>query len=116
MAGFFTGIADVVQYLRYSSGFPENNYTINLLAGIAALLMFSSSLSAVIKLYKKRSKKLSVHLAVSSAMAFVLGFMPRTAIGSAVRLDLFIYLGGLGVLALLLVSISAPPDTPDDSP
>lgn len=117
VAGFFTGITDVVQYFRYSRGFPEGNFTMNLLAGIAAFLMFSFSLRAAIGLHRNRSYSPSGSIAISSVMAFVLAFLPRAAIGSAVRPDLFIYLGGLGLLASFFAFISTPsPDTPDNTP
>lgn len=115
IVGFFAGIADIVQYFRYSGAFPESDFTINLLAGLAAFLMPGSSVRAIVLLRGKRNHLWS-SIVISSAMAFVLAFLPRPGIGSAVHPDLFIYMGGLGILALFLVSISDPPDTPDDAP
>ena len=117
VVGFFTGIADVIQYFRYSKGFPESSFTMNLLAAIASLLMFILASGTIIRLRRKSGSRLMSLLAASSAMAFVLAFLPRPPIGSAIRPDLFIYLGGLGALASLLVYLSAsPPDAPDDTP
>ncbi|MCD4709136.1 MAG: hypothetical protein K8S62_15545 [Candidatus Sabulitectum sp.] len=117
VVGFFTGITDFVQYFRYSCGFPESSFTMNLLAGIAAFLMFGFSLKAVMGFRRNSSYPLSGSMLLSSAMAFVLAFLPRPCIGSAIRPDLFIYLGGLGVLASLSVYLSTPsPDTPDNTP
>ncbi|MCK5133304.1 MAG: hypothetical protein KAR40_14275 [Candidatus Sabulitectum sp.] len=117
VVGFFTGITDVIQYFRYSKGFPESSFTTNLLAAIASLLMFILASVTIIRLRRKSGGKLMSLVAASSAMAFLLAFLPRPPIGSAVRPDLFIYLGGLGTLASLLVYLSAsPPDAPDNTP
>ena len=116
VVGFFTGITDAVQYFRYSSAFPGDSFTMNLLAGIAAFFMCAFSVGAIVKLRKNNKGPVQISIAVSTAMAFVPAYLPRAAIGSAVRPDLFVYLGGLGVVALFLFSISAPPDTPDNTP
>ena len=116
VVGFFTGITDVVQYFRYSKGFPHDSFTMNLLAGIAAFLMLAFSVVTIVKLRKKSRGMVQISISASTAMAFVTAYLPRAAIGSAVRPDLFIYLGGLGIMALFLFSISAPPDTPDNTP
>ena len=116
VVGFFTGVTDVVQYFRYSSGFPGDSFTMNLLAGIAAFLMCAFSVGAIVKLRKNSQGMVQISIAVSTAMAFVPAYLPRAAIGSAIRQDLFVYLGGLGIVALLLFSISALPDTPDNTP
>lgn len=117
VVGFFAGIADVVQYFRYRNGFPGSGFTMNLVAGIAALLMCAFSIGSIIKFHKD-FKRLPLSLVmISSAMAFVLAYLPRSPIGSAVNQDLFVYLGGLGLLASLFLYISADsPDTPDNLP
>lgn|GEM_PF-2243558 len=107
IAGFFAGTADIVQYFRYSSEFPESSFVMNLIAGIAAFLMFASSLAATVGAGKLNILLFKCLMLVSSAMAFTLALLPRPAIGSALRPDLFMYLGGLGVLATALSFASA---------
>ena len=117
VVGFFAGIADIVQYFRYSNGFPESNFTMNLIAGIACFLMTGFSIKAIIRFNIKQNGSLWSSIAVSSFIAFVVAFLPRAQIGSAVSLDLFVYLGGLGAMVSLLIFISVnSPDTPDDAP
>lgn len=117
VVGFFAGIADIIQYFRYSSGFPESDFTMNLLAGVAAFLMMGFSVRSIIRFNIKKSGSMWSSTAFASIMAFTVAFLPRAPIGSAVSPDLFIYLGGLGALVSLLIWISVDsPDTPDDSP
>ncbi len=117
VAGFFAGIADIVQYFRYSNGFPESDFTMNLIAGIASFLMTGFSIKAIIRFNIKESGSLWSSVALSSFMAFVVAFLPRAKIGSAVSPDLFVYLGGLGAMVSILIFISLnSPDTPDDLP
>ena len=117
VVGIFAGIADIVQYFRYTQGFPESDFTMNLLAGIASFLMTGFSIKAIIRFNIKKSGSLWSSVALSSFMAFVVAFLPRVKVGSAVSPDLFIYLGGLGAMVSLLIFISvSSPDTPDDSP
>lgn len=108
VVGFFAGIADFVQYFRYRKGFPDSDFTMNLLAGIAAFLMCAFSASSVLRFHKELRRSPLASIAVSSGMAFILAFMPRPLIGSAVSLDLFVYLGGLGSAVLLFLYSSAP--------
>ncbi len=117
VAGFFTGIADVIQYSRYRTGFPETDYAMNLVAGIAAFLMCTFSITSVIRFHQESRRLPQSWIVVSSTMAFVLAFLPRPVIGSAISQDLFIYLGGLGFLASLFLYISAlTPNPPDNLP
>jgi cellobiose-specific phosphotransferase system component IIC len=117
VAGLFAGIADTVQYFRYSRGFPETDFTMNLVAGIAAFLMLAFSAGTAVGLHRHCRKTVLGCMMVSTAAAFLMAFLPRPAVGSAVRLDLFIYLGGLGILATVLFRMSASsPDAPDNTP
>ncbi len=117
VAGLFAGIADTVQYFRYSRGFPETDFTMNLVAGITAFLMLAFSVRTAVGLHHHNTKIVLRSMTASTAAAFLLALLPRPPVGSAVRLDLFIYLGGLGALATILISLSAPsPDTPDNTP
>jgi cellobiose-specific phosphotransferase system component IIC len=114
VAGLFAGIADTVQYSR---GFPETDFTMNLVAGIAAFLMLAFSAGTAVGLHRHCRKSVLGCMMVSTAAAFLMAFLPRPAVGSAVRLDLFIYLGGLGILATVLFRMSASsPDAPDNTP
>jgi cellobiose-specific phosphotransferase system component IIC len=114
VAGLFAGIADTVQYSR---GFPETDFTMNLVAGIAAFLMLAFSAGTAVGLHRHCRKTVLGCMMVSTAAAFLMAFLPRPAVGSAVRLDLFIYLGGLGILATVLFRMSASsPDAPDNTP
>ncbi|MCK5035151.1 MAG: hypothetical protein KAS73_04595 [Candidatus Sabulitectum sp.] len=117
VVGFFTGLTDVTQYFRYSKGFPDHSFTMNLLAGIAALLMLVFSVVAIVKLRKNSRGMVQISIAVSTAMGFVPAYLPRAAIGSAIRQDLFVYLGGLGIMTLFFLFLSdSSPDTPDNTP
>jgi len=117
VAGLFAGAADTVQYFRYSRGFPETDFTMNLVAGIAAFLMLAFSVRTAVGLHRHNTGIVLRCMTASTAAAFLIAFLPRPPIGSAVRPDLFIYLGGLGALATILISLSAhSPDTPDNTP
>ncbi len=116
VVGFFAGITDMVQYHRYSSKFPNINFTINLFAGIGCFLIMLFSIKAFINLRKKTLKPLKTTIGISSVLIFLIAFMPRPEIGSAIRPDLFSYIGGLGLLSYFLISSNIPPNTPPHTP
>jgi len=117
VAGLFAGIADTVLYFRYSRGFPGTDFTMNIVAGIAAFLMLAFSVRTAVGLHRHNTKIVLRFMIAATAAAFLMAFLPRPPIGSAVRLDLFTYLGGLGTLATILFGLSVPsPDAPDNTP
>jgi len=77
VAGLFTGIADTVQYFRYSRGFPETDFTMNLVAGIAAFLMLAFSVRTAVGLRRHNTRIVLRSMTASTATAF----LPRPPIG-----------------------------------
>lgn len=112
VVGLFAGTADIVQYFRYTRGFPALDFSMNLLAGAACFLMFFFSAAAVSCIRKIGRLWFARLIAASTAMACVPAFLQRPPIGSALRPDLFIYLAGLGASTLVLYLLTAPSTNP----
>ncbi len=115
VAGLVAAIVDLVQFFRYSAAFPDGDFSPVATAGAAAVLMFGFSLWGAIAIHRKKRRLTALRLGVSTAMAFLLAFLPRPAIGTGVRTDLFAFLGGLGALGVVLLIVTDPGSRQDGS-
>jgi len=106
VVGFFASLVDLVQFFRYSSAFPSENFSLVLVAGILGVLMFVFSLLGALAVRRGSRVRLQVCLGVSTVCAFAIGFLPRVPLGTALRPDLFAYIGGLGTLGMVMLALS----------
>lgn len=108
VAGVVAVTVDVTQYFRYSQAFPADDFTLVAVAGAFGLLMTLFSLLGGLALRKRRIGRFTLFLGISAACAFAIAFIPRVRLGTALKPDLFSYIGGIGVLGILLLLITAP--------
>ncbi len=99
---------DLTQFFRYSAAFPEDDFTLVAVAGCLGVLMTGFSLLGALALRKRRQGRFTLFLSISTACAFAIAFIPRVPLGTALKPDLFAYIGGIGALGVILLSITAP--------
>jgi hypothetical protein len=108
VVGFFSFIVDFVQFSRYRAVFPGDDFSLVAVSGVLGVLMFVFSLLGALAVRAVKRRRVAVFLGVSTACAFVIAFLPRVPLGTALQPDLFIYLGGLGTLAVVMLVVSDP--------
>jgi len=106
VVGFFASLVDLVQFFRYSSAFPGEDFSLVLVAGVLGVLMFVFSLLGALAVRKGSRGRVMVFLGVSTLCAFAVAFIPRVPLGTALQPDLFAYIGGLGTLGVVMLAIS----------
>jgi len=106
VVGFFASLVDLVQYFRYDSAFPGEDYSLVLVAGCLGALMLLSSLLGALAVRRGSCRRVMVFLGVSTLCAFAVAFIPRAPIGTGRDPSLFTYIGGLGTLGVVMLAIS----------
>lgn len=108
VAGVVAVIVDLTQYFRYSAAFPDDDFTLVAVAGALGVVMTCFSLLGTLALRKRLTGRLALFLAISSVCALAISFIPRVPVGTALKPDLFAYIGGIGALGVILLYIAAP--------
>lgn len=116
VVGFFASLVDLVQFFRYSSAFPGEDFSLVLLAGVLCVLMFVCSLLGALAVRKGSRRRLMIFLGVSTLCAFAVAFIPRVPLGTGKDPSLFTYLGGLGTLGVVMLAIFDPGRDPSRNP
>jgi hypothetical protein len=111
VAGLVAALVDLVQFFRYGRAFPGESFAGTAAAGISGAAMFGASLLCVLRMRRSGPRETPFWLGLSSAFALVLAFLPRPEIGTAGGGEVFAYIGGLGLLATVLL-ILHPGETP----
>jgi len=108
VVGFFASLVDLVQFFRYHSAFPGEDYSLVLVAGILGALMLLFSLLGALAVRRGSCRRVMVFLGVSTLCAFAVAFIPRSPVGTGKDPSLFTYIGGLGTLGVVMLAISGP--------
>lgn len=111
LCGLVGGIVDFVQYGRYvSSGYAADLSPV-LVCGMACLILSASTVGSGVALLRRRSRMMGAALSLTaSAMAFLVAFLPRPAIGTAYASgrDLFLALGAMAAVATAIIWVLWP--------
>lgn len=108
VAAFFASVVDLVQFFRYSAAFPGDDFSLVLVSGCLCVAMLVFSLLGALAVRSGSLARVILHLCISTVCAFAVAFIPRLPVGTGKDPSLFTYLGGLGTLAIVMLSVAGP--------
>ncbi|MDD3236418.1 MAG: hypothetical protein PHH43_08865 [Candidatus Cloacimonetes bacterium] len=108
VVGFFSSVLDFIQFARYSAAFPGEDFSMVAVAGVLGVSMFVCSLLGALAVRKGSPGRVTLFLGVSTACAFLLGFLHRVPLGTGRNPVIYQYLGGLGTLGVAMLLLSRP--------